>query len=643
MRVGEAVAALGGTELRFDELDGEREEQRREEPWGEGQGETSAGKQESRSGVEGTKGANSKDGTAGSVRERPRSKKKKSKRGSKGRSAALDAEEKRRRHWQSLPASFGGGGGQVVGRGDGDCDSDLDPDMLLPLGGAGSGSDSDDANVGDGNDDTDSEQGSRSTSSGSSTDTEGGGYGGLGGGGFGLDGDDDDALEAYDLWDDQDDLAKVAEPVYLDQLIEMLRSREKPDTADQHETALRCAENLVRRNPPDLAHRAPELSRDLLYLEDSFDLECFETRRSGALVATVAAAPESCSLYLGSEVWGTGATEGTKMQILDVLVQAASELAGWTRPGGGGAGDSDGSHGGHPSSSGGSYPSALLQEARGVTPQGSIRRQQLDSQQQRGPLATHGLSASAVAAAPSARNEGVRDRPGSKEGKSREGTSGGSSRAAKGEGVASVGGTTRRWGYRRGPREQLRRNLFGRLAPVFFYPLAQGMVLRLRESTTTAPSNHGQRRSQEVGRTIAAAAAAASADDAPYTLPSATPLPPPPPSPLFSARLLHCLTCLVELCGNCPATPALAADLLGLAWLLRGPASDSRELRRAVLIAVATGVERSQDGAASGAVQGQQGEFLRWLQACAQGSDGGTRELAGAVLGHSSVQALAYL
>lgn len=65
--------------------------------------------------------------------------------------------------------------------------------------------------------------------------------------------------------------------------------------------------------------------------------------------------------------------------------------------------------------------------------------------------------------------------------------------------------------------------------------------------------------------------------------------------------------------------------------------------KRAVLIAVATGVERSQDGAASGAVQGQQGEFLRWLQACAQGSDGPARELAGAVLGHSSVQALAYM
>lgn len=53
----------------------------------------------------------------------------------------------------------------------------------------------------------------------------------------------------------------------------MLRSRDQPDTVDQHQTALAHAEQLVRRNPPDLAHRAAELSRDLLYLENSFDLE----------------------------------------------------------------------------------------------------------------------------------------------------------------------------------------------------------------------------------------------------------------------------------------------------------------------------------------------------------------------------------
>lgn len=48
--------------------------------------------------------------------------------------------------------------------------------------------------------------------------------------------------------------------------------------------------------------------------------------------------------------------------------------------------------------------------------------------------------------------------------------------AASGKGTSgaeSVVSRTRRWGYRRGPREELRRNLFGRFAPVFFYPLAQ--------------------------------------------------------------------------------------------------------------------------------------------------------------------------
>lgn len=32
-------------------------------------------------------------------------------------------------------------------------------------------------------------------------------------------------------------------------------------------------------------------------------------------MATTAAAPESCALYLGGEIWGTGATEGTKLQV----------------------------------------------------------------------------------------------------------------------------------------------------------------------------------------------------------------------------------------------------------------------------------------------------------------------------------------
>ncbi|CAM9509070.1 unnamed protein product [Scytosiphon promiscuus] len=662
MRVGEAVAVLGGQELRFDELNGEREDERRlraeqqqgtggtnprEKVGADGSADGVVGKEAGqlepaaggRGGGGTAEGRKEDGGTAGAGGKRPKKTRgERRKSGAKGQSrgAAL-AGEKRSGRVHGLPAGWGGVGGDSE-------DSGLDPDMLLPLGGAGSGSDSDDAEValadGDESENSGNEgsegvtRSSRSGSAGSSTEeslAEEEGYGDdlLGLGGIrlgGADGDDDgDSLEAYDLWDDQDDLAKVAEPVYLDQLIEMLRSRDKPDTADQHETALRCAEQLVRRHPPDLAHRAQELTRDLLYLENTSDLEGFERQRSGALVATATAAPESCALYLGSEVWGTGATEGTKLQILDILVQAASELSGWSTP-----------EGGRTASPGSNYPSALMQEARGTAPQGSIRRQQHQQQ--------HVLPESAVAGTSTAGRSGESPDGGvvAAATQQREGSNSGSSRREKG--VLSVAGTTRRWGYRRGPREQLRRNLFGRLAPVFFYPLAQGMVLRLRLSSSVNPSDRlEQQRPPEVGRTIAAAAAASgSAEPGLYTPTSATP-PPPPPSPLFSAKLLHCLTCLVELCGNCPATPALAADLLGLAWLLRGPASESRELRRAILIAVATGVERSQDGAASGAVQGQQGELLRWLQACARGSDSGTRELAEAVLGHSSVQALTFM
>lgn len=88
--------------------------------------------------------------------------------------------------------------------------------------------------------------------------------------------------------------------------------------------------------------------------------------------------------------------------------------------------------------------------------------------------------------------------------------------------------------------------------------ISKGLILRLRQSAGTSDT-------------------AGTLTDG-YALPTDPPLP--PPTPLVSARLLHALTCLVELCGNCPATPALAADLLALAWLLRGAASENRELRR---------------------------------------------------------------
>lgn len=150
-------------------------------------------------------------------------------------------------------------------------------------------------------------------------------------------------------------------------------------------------------------------------------------------------------------------------QILDILVRAASELAGWSTPGSGGSGPSQ------EFSSGGGFPSALMQEARGATPQGSIRRQQ-QQQQQLQPSPESGSAVTGETAEKSGEADGGGSSVATGEEQQQEGTG---RRSRRQKGVLSVAGTTRRWGYRRGPREQLRRNLFGRLAPVFFYPLAQ--------------------------------------------------------------------------------------------------------------------------------------------------------------------------
>lgn len=147
-------------------------------------------------------------------------------------------------------------------------------------------------------------------------------------------------------------------------------------------------------------------------------------------------------------------------KILDVLVQAASELAGWTTPvlaesGGTGSGS-------YPSGTGsGSYPSALMREPRGTT------HRSARLQQRRRQAGTDTVKADANTADESGGFDDVADLARAAGGRG-QGTG-----DEEGGGVGIVSEKTKRWGYRRGPREQLRRNLFGRYAPMFFYPLAQ--------------------------------------------------------------------------------------------------------------------------------------------------------------------------
>lgn len=64
---------------------------------------------------------------------------------------------------------------------------------------------------------------------------------------------------------------------------------------------------------------------------------------------------------------------------------------------------------------------------------------------------------------------------------------------------------------------------------------------------------------------------------------------------------------------------------------------------RAILLALATGIEHSQDGGALALLQMEPGAFLRWLTECASGTEQSTRELAALVLEHRSVQTLLFL
>ncbi|CAM9819670.1 unnamed protein product, partial [Choristocarpus tenellus] len=294
MRVGEAMSGIIGTELHFDELNGEREDEAAEDALMGGRvrmdidsveiGSDSVPR-ESGTREEEEREVRNKQGSQGGsskpLSQRGIEKKKGQKRG-----------EKRQILSQPKPGrggiKRGGKGGGLSNRGLPEDGKELDPDMVLPLGGW-SDSDSDGDNDGNLNHGAQKGIGSHSTDSGEGESLDGSGVGlqvesdsdsfggqsdserdvGEGGGSW----KDFDELEAYDLRDDQKDLAGVAEPVYLEQLLELLRSRDQPDTPEKHETGLRHAEALARRGTPDLPHRAPELCRDLLFLENSFDLQ----------------------------------------------------------------------------------------------------------------------------------------------------------------------------------------------------------------------------------------------------------------------------------------------------------------------------------------------------------------------------------
>ena len=140
---------------------------------------------------------------------------------------------------------------------------------------------------------------------------------------------DEDDLIPFDLNDDEEDLKEAQRPLYLRDCLRMLRTMEDDEfVASKHEEALKAASTLIRSRPIDLVDLAIPLTKELLHLENKFDIRNFTEMSFDALTALAVCEPLSVSKLLISIVFESSVSTGTRIEILDVLSFAAMELSG---------------------------------------------------------------------------------------------------------------------------------------------------------------------------------------------------------------------------------------------------------------------------------------------------------------------------
>ncbi|OCF38088.1 hypothetical protein I316_00312 [Kwoniella heveanensis BCC8398] len=125
---------------------------------------------------------------------------------------------------------------------------------------------------------------------------------------------------------------KVARPVYIPQLVELLKEREKPECI---EMGLKFGESLVRAKREfgtELAENAVAVALMTLGLNDPFHLEGFEEKRQGVMNALVACAPKQVAPFLCEQYFNAQFSLQQKSVILTALAMGARELAGLSVP-----------------------------------------------------------------------------------------------------------------------------------------------------------------------------------------------------------------------------------------------------------------------------------------------------------------------
>ena len=131
------------------------------------------------------------------------------------------------------------------------------------------------------------------------------------------DDDDDDDLLPYDLDEDGDTSSKSNSPKFLRDCIEGLRS----------DTSLKSVEQLVCAQLDDLEDVCVELVKVLLHLEDRYSTDKFYEIRHNAMVAVTIRCPQQIACYLTEEFFAPNYNLQQRMDMLNVLADAAQQLS----------------------------------------------------------------------------------------------------------------------------------------------------------------------------------------------------------------------------------------------------------------------------------------------------------------------------
>uniref|UniRef100_A0A2P2KS86 Telomere length regulation protein TEL2 homolog n=2 Tax=Rhizophora mucronata TaxID=61149 RepID=A0A2P2KS86_RHIMU len=137
----------------------------------------------------------------------------------------------------------------------------------------------------------------------------------------------DSSLQPYDLTDDDTDLQRK-----FTQLTDVIGALRKSDDAEGVDGALAVVEKLVRASPDELTHVAGDLVRTLVQVRCS-DLaiegeeESTEEKRQRALIALLVTRPFESLDILTKLLYSPNVDVSQRIMILDVMTEAAQELA----------------------------------------------------------------------------------------------------------------------------------------------------------------------------------------------------------------------------------------------------------------------------------------------------------------------------